>query len=160
MGDANLSRDLWGNLRAMPSGGRGRPSHCWSQENENRVLLGLAMDYRDAEIASGLGISVPTLRKHYFSALKRRDMQRMQFELWRAEILANEANAGNVTAIRELAKLMDKRDRLRAMREHDGAEKAPRKAPVLGKKERAQEQAGEDLQSGWDGDLLPGNWSH
>lgn len=65
----------------------------WSQSAENRVTLGLAMSYSDAEIAKGLGISLPTLRKYYFSALRRRNMQRLRFEMWRAEVLADQAKA-------------------------------------------------------------------
>lgn len=151
-----IARDLFGGLRELPSGRRGRPSHLWSQEAENRVILGLAMGYSDKEIAFGLGISTPTLRKHYFSVLKRRDMQRTRFELWRAEVLANEAAAGNVGAMKELTKIVEKRDRHLAEERLRNAR--PDEEPK-GKKEQRREAAGKiaggeaDL---WGDDLKPG----
>jgi hypothetical protein len=145
--------DLFGGLRQLPSGGRGRPAHRWSQDKEDRVLLGLAMGYSDAEIALGLEISVPTLRKHYFSALKRREMQRTRFELWRADVLARQANLGNVGAVKELGKIMERRDRYLAdLRLQGRGEPEPKK----GKKElrrEAAERAAEGAADGW-GDLL------
>lgn len=152
-----IARDLFGALRELPSGRRGRPSHLWSQEAENRVILGLAMGYTDKEIAFGLGISAPTLRKHYLSALKKREMQRTRFELWRAEVLANEANAGNVGAMKELTKIVEKRDRyLAEERLRSGrSDEEPK-----GKKEQRREAAAkavEGTDDGW-GDLLkPGH---
>jgi hypothetical protein len=106
-----IARDLFGGLRQLPSGGRGRPSHCWSQENENRVIMGLVMGLSDQKIAHGLKISLYQLRRYYSSALASREMERTRFELWRAEKLANLANEGNVGAMKELSKIIEKRDR-------------------------------------------------
>jgi hypothetical protein len=139
LSDPIFTTDLFGEARALPSGKRGRPSHCWSQSSENRVILGLAMGYSDAAIADGLGISVPTLRKYYFSVLKRRDMQRTRFELWRAEILSNEANQGNVAAIRELDKIMKARDR--HLEQERLSRMTAEKGPKLGKKDQRQQAA-------------------
>lgn len=147
MGSENLTFDLFGELRSLPGGGRGRPAHCWSQENENLVILGLAMGKSNAEIANGLGVSEPTLRKYYFSALKRRDMQRDRFELWRAAKLAEMADAGNVSALDKLGKLIEKHDRLRAQREIE----ASKAGPTLGKKEKQIAAAREVIS---DDDLL------
>lgn len=158
MADREIVPDLFGGARALPTGRRGRPAHRWSTENENRVLLGLALGYTNAEIASGLGISVPTLREHYSFALKRREMQRVRFELWRAQLLANLANDGNVGAIKELGKVLDRRTRILAdqrMRDlDDGTGDA--KAEPLGKKARAAEAAAQIAEgdAGDWGDLL------
>lgn len=151
-----ITRDLFGGLRELPSGAHGRPSHLWSQESENRVILGLAMGYSDKEIAFGLGISVPTLRKHYFSTLKRRDMQRARFELWRAEVLANGANAGNVGAMKELTKIVEKRDRYLA---EERIRNAAPDEPPKGKKEQRREAVGrmvEGADDDWGPLLNPG----
>lgn len=147
MGSENLTRDLFGDVTTMPSGRRGRPAHRWSQNAENRVTLGLAMGYSDAEIAKGLGISPPTLRKYYFSALQRRDMQRLRFEMWRAEVLAEQANAGNTGALKELGKILEKRDRHIASEKLKAGDEA---AAPIGKKQQRQADAqaavqGDDL---------------
>jgi hypothetical protein len=141
-----IARDLFGGLRELPSGRRGRPSHLWSQDNENRVLLGLAMGYSDREIAFALGVSAPTLRKHYFSVLKRREMQRARFELWRVQVLADEANKGNVGAVKELGKIVERRDRYLAEERLRGTSDDP----PIGKKE-ARRVAAQAVANG-DGD--------
>lgn len=136
--DDNLMVDLFGDLTTLPSGRRGRPAHRWSKSNADRVILGLALGYSDAEIASGLGVSPPTLRKHYFSELKRREMQRARFDLWRLHKLAELSNDGNVSALKELNKITDRRDREaidRKVREQNDAN------PKRGKKEEAQKRA-------------------
>lgn len=161
--DENLTRDLFGGVTTLPSGRRGRPSHRWSQSNADRVILGLALGYSDEQIASGLGVSVPTLRKYYFSDLKRREMQRTRFELWRAEVLAKEAGEGNVGAMRELGKIVEKRDRRLAEERMKGAGDGQASTAPVGKKEAARRRA-EKLEkpggSGW-GDLLrPGGEVH
>lgn len=153
----NLVTDLFGDLVTLPSGRRGRPSHCWTKSNADRVIIGLALGYSDAEIASGLGVSLPTLRKYYFSELKRREMQRTRFDLWRAEQLARQAGAGNVGAMKELGRLVEARDRSRAIEEFGHREEDDAPAEQLGKKERARRAAAEVVQGGqasdW-GDLI------
>lgn len=142
----NLARDLFGGLSALPSGRRGRPAHRWSQTAENRVLLGLAMGYSDSEIASGIGVSAPTLRKYYFSALKRRDMQRCRYELWRAETLATLAGEGNIGAMKELGRIFESRDRrIAEERVRASSDNAP--VEMIGKKE-ADRLAAERLVEG------------
>ncbi|WP_299647973.1 hypothetical protein [uncultured Jannaschia sp.] len=154
MVDENLTVDLFGDVTTLPSGRRGRPSHRWSQSNANRVIMGLAMGYTNVEIAAGLGISLPTLRRYYFSELKRREMQRTRFELWRAETLAVQAASGNVGAMKELGNLMKRRDEHLA----DAGFRAdvdPTPPPKLGKKEQDRQNAEHAVE---DPDLMPGNW--
>lgn len=152
-----LTTDLFGDVVTLPSGRRGRPSHCWTKSNADRVIIGLAMGYTDAEIASGLGVSLPTLRKYYFSDLKRREMQRTRFELWRAEQLARQAGDGNVGAMKELGKLIETRDRKRALDEYRDDDEDQVADERLGKKELARRAAAEitDGDKGGDwGDLV------
>jgi hypothetical protein len=154
-----LTIDLFGDAVTLPSGRRGRPAHKWSKSSADKVILGLAMGMAASEIANGLGISLPTLRKYYFSELKRSDMQRDRFELWRAHQLAELANAGNVTAIKELGKLMATRDRAKALAELGDDDDLP-KAPRVGVKEQRVQAAGDAAKdSGW-GELLPPKMTH
>lgn len=148
--------DLFGDARELPSGKRGRPAHRWSQKSENRVIMGLVMGYSDAEIASGLGVSTPTLRKYYFSALKQREMQRSRFELWRAEVLAEQAKT-NPGAMKQLGQVIDKRDRhLAEARLRNSDDEKQR--PIAKKVARAQaaERAVGNEDTGWDDLLKPG----
>lgn len=154
-----LTIDLFGDAVTLPSGRRGRPAHCWSKSSADKVILGLAMGMSAEEIANGLGISQPTLRKYYFSELKRRDMQRDRFELWRAHQLAELANAGNVTAIKELGKLMASRDRDKAIRELGERDDLPQTPRIGVKDQRAQAAADAANDGGW-GDLLPPKLPH
>jgi hypothetical protein len=154
LADEKLTKDLFGDLTTLPSGRRGRPSHRWSKSAADRVIMGLAMGYGDKEIAAGLGVSLPTLRKYYFSELKRRDMQRMRFELWRAETLAAKAADGDVGAMKELAKVMDRRDRhlLSEKLKEEGTDQP------IGKKDARRKAAADAI----DGDdlLRPGYGPH
>lgn len=155
MEDENLTRDLFGDLTTLPSGRRGRPAHRWSQGNADRVIMGLAMGYSDQEIAEGLGVSLPTLRKYYFSELKRRDMQRSRFELWRAETLAKKARDGDVGAMKELTRIVDRRDRQLL---HEKMQAAGDDSPPEGKKEARRRAAAETID---ENDLLkPGFGPH
>lgn len=150
--------DLFGEVTTLPSGRRGRPAHRWSQNAENMVILGCAIGYSDNEIAKGLGISVPTLRKYYFSVLKQRDMQRMRLTLHRAEVLARSAMAGNVGADRQLQKMMEARDRYLAEERLKAAADGRDDIPV-GKKEAARMKASKTIKTGggfWGEDLKPG----
>lgn len=115
--------------------------------------MGLALGYEREEIAKGLHISLPTLRKYYFSELQAADMQRTRFELWRATVLAAEANKGNVGAIKELGKIAEKRDRLAA--ERALRDQAPEEdSDPIGKKEAARRAAAKLASD--DPDLTPG----
>jgi hypothetical protein len=122
------------------------------------------MGYSDAEIAAGLRISVPTLRKHYFSELKRRSMQRTRLELWEAHKLAELANGGNVGAMKQLRKLIDKRDlelaARRAAERGSDQDEAEASTTSIGKKEAARRQAEEAVEGGslWGADLTPGGY--
>ncbi|MEI4470935.1 hypothetical protein [Frigidibacter sp. MR17.24] len=113
------------------------------------------MGYKPEEIAQGLHISLPTLRKYYFSELQAAPMQRTRFELWRAKVLADEANRGNVGALKELGKILEKRDRHLAEQRLLGGEGKKPEEPI-GKKEAARRAAAE--QADGDPDLTPGVW--
>lgn len=142
MADGNSDKDLFGDPIVEPQEGRGRPEHRWTLENSNKVLLAFARGRTPKEAALAIGVSVPTLRKHYFAELKQRQAAHLRFEATQLCRLNEAAKAGNVAAEKELMKAMEK-----ARLEHLGDRVASRgeraKAqPKLGKKEQRKEAAG------------------
>lgn len=122
-------------------------------------MMLLALGWSNERIANAIHCSVPTLRKHYFSELKRRDMQRDRFDAWRLEKVMEQAEAGNVGAQRLLNQMVEKNDMMLAaarMRDAGGDDDEAR----LGKKERARREAQALAErndvDGWGGDLSPG----
>lgn len=133
MSEEFSGRDLFGDPILPRQEGRGRPEHVWSLENSNRVLLAFARGLTVKQAATAIGLSVPTLRKHYFSEVAKRDQAQLRMEMVQLGRLNDLAAAGNVAAEKELAKQLDKmrqRDKAQAMA--PAPEARPRK---LGKKE-------------------------
>ncbi|UGA47115.1 hypothetical protein HU230_0014160 [Bradyrhizobium quebecense] len=102
--------DLFGDPVPANWGGRGRPEHVANQQNRNRVSLLVALGWSNARIASALFITQPTLRKHYFSELKFRDVARDRLVAQVGVKLMDGVNAGNVSAIREFQKYLERND--------------------------------------------------
>lgn len=144
MSGENLGVDLFGDPIVAPREGPGRPEVVWSREGSNKVLLAFARGLSMKSTADIVGMSVPTLRKVFFSEVRARHLARLKLEISMLARLAAEAESGNVTAIKELDRLIDKqrsRDQAQAM-----ASEAPRqRAPQLGKK-AAIEQAAREQQ--------------
>lgn len=140
--------DLFGDPVPANHGGRGRPAHIPTRANRDKVLLGLALGWSGERIARGLGITLPTLRAHYAAQLKTRDLARDRMDLRIVEKLFEGVNSGNVGAIKELRKVIERNDMMAAA---DVARFQPRADPEepkpkeLGKK--AQRQANADAQT-------------
>lgn len=149
--------DLFGDPCRLPNGRRGRPSHRYSQQIANKITLLLAMGWSQARIAAACHLSEPTLRRHYFSVLKTRAIQRDRFDAWEIEKLFALADGGNVGAMKELRKAMERNDRMVAEARMPAPEP---KSEKLGKKEQqrraAIEAAGDDA-GNWGG-LLSGGY--
>jgi hypothetical protein len=133
--------DLFGDPVPANWGERGRPEHVASQQNRNRVSLLVAMGWSNARIAAALFITQPTLRKHYFSELKFRDVARDRLVAQLGVKLLDGVNAGNVSAIREFQKYLERNDLMmygqtRQPPKPQHADK-PAKAEKLGKKAEA-----------------------
>ena len=64
--------DLFGVPVPDNHGERGRPPHIPTPESQNQVRLLVAWGWTDQRIAQAQRISVPTLKKHYFSELADR----------------------------------------------------------------------------------------
>ncbi|WP_245282135.1 hypothetical protein [Rhizobium sp. LC145] len=108
-----------------------------TEKNRNKVMLLLAMGWSNARIANALGITQPTLRKNYFQQLRCRDLARDRLEGARLDLAWELAKAGNVGAMREFARLMERNDRMELERELATEAKQPEKQVAverLGKK--------------------------
>lgn len=153
--------DLLGDPIPDNWGGRGRPPHIPTVRNRNRVILLLAMDWDDEKIAGAIGITKPTLKKHYFRELRFRDEARSRVEAGMLETLYGKVREGSVPAIKELRRMIDQADLKSGQAAFYGAQTKPKPAPRLGKKEQAVEDAktaGAD--SDWGSDLLPQPQTH
>lgn len=136
----------------------GRPEHQPTDENRNKIMMLLVFGKSNAEIAKAIGVSQPTLRKHYLQQLEQRKVARLQLDATRWSVLYAKILAGDIGAVKELGKMLEAHDRVELANSF-GAPQRERKPKVekLGKKEIAQmeaENAGAD--SDWGDDLLPG----
>lgn len=104
--------DLFGNPVRVGFGQRGRPPYEPSERDRNKVKLLLALGWVNQRIANALGVSLPTLKRYFRAELKVRDAMRDMLEARRIEIAMEQANAGNITALRELGALIDRNDRM------------------------------------------------
>lgn len=135
--------DLLGDPIPEGWGKRGRPPHIATEKNRNKVMLLLAMGWSNARIAGALGITQPTLRKNYFQLLKVRMEARDRLEAARLDLAWELAKGGNVGALREFGKLMDRNDQMEAERLFASEEKTqpPPSSERVGKKVQAAQRA-------------------
>jgi hypothetical protein len=144
--------DLLGDPIPEGLGKRGRPPHRPSDENRRKVMVLAAFDKNEAQIAASLGISEPTLKKHYFRELRSRLEARQRLEGKLLSALMKQVDAGNVSAIDKVFKRLDRHDL--ALGVPKPAKARPTRAPKLGKKEQAVVDAGEASKDGEWGSLL------
>ncbi|MGQ4273419.1 hypothetical protein [Terrihabitans sp. B22-R8] len=128
--------DLFGDPVPEGRGSRGRPPHVPTIENRRRVNMLMALGWGNERIAGALRITLPTLRRHYFSELKFREVARDRLDMRRAEILWKEVEAGNVGAMREFDRFLEKSD-LMEFGQTRRPRTTPPAVPRLGKKEAA-----------------------
>jgi hypothetical protein len=143
LSDADFSGvDLFGDPIQPHADGRGRPEHRWSLENSNKVLLAFARQLSVKEAATAIGVSVPTLRKHYSSELAQREAAALRFEMVQLARLNDGAKAGSVAAEKELGRRLDKAA-LQQLSEKVIGRGRVAKPAAIGKKEAALEAAKE-----------------
>lgn len=143
MADENSDRDLFGHAVKQQARGRGRPAHKRTRETVNRVILGLARGWTIAEVASSIGITIPTLRQHYSSELRHRAAMRLRMESVQLGRLNDQAEKGNVTAEKELMKALEKgrRDQFAAAMASTPTKAKSPKPEKVGKKQAAKDAA-------------------
>lgn len=108
------ARDLLGDPIPDNHGGRGRPAHIPTDRNRVKIRLLLAGGFRPPYIARALRITEPTLRRHYRADLRHADEARPALEAERRFLVYEAATKGNVGAMRELGRLID-RDGIEAL---------------------------------------------
>lgn len=153
--------DMFGNPVEPGTGRPGRPRKVATPEDRNKVKMLLAFGWSNERMARTLRMSLPTFRRNFFQELRERDAARDMLDARRIEIAFRLANEGNVGALKELGKMLEKSDlmgmerRMRAAQDDEEEIPAPPKA--LGKKEAASAAAKTAGQgSDWGDDLLPG----
>lgn len=104
--------DLFGHPVREGFGKRGRPPFEATQKDRNKVKLLLALGWSGQRIANGVGVSLATLKRYFRAEMKVRDAMRDQLDARRFEIAMEAANAGNITALRELGAMIDRNDRM------------------------------------------------
>lgn len=126
--------DLFGYPDRPGRGKKGRPSFRPTPRDRNRVRLLLAMGWSNARIASALEVSGPTLQKYFSVELEERAEMRDRLDARRMELAMDQANAGNISALRELGKLIEQQEMALAGKAFNNP--APKEEPKLGKKEQ------------------------
>ncbi|WP_167685889.1 resolvase [Parasedimentitalea denitrificans] len=154
--------DLFGDPVRLPNGKRGRPAHVPSQKNRNKIIVLLALGWGNERIAGAMHISQPTLRRYYFSELKRRDIQRDRLDAWRFEKIVDQVESGNVGAMRLLDQMIAKNDQVLTDAKIRAAQNGEKKTEYIGKKEvdrQAADSAVKGNSPGWEDDLTPGKYN-
>lgn len=95
----------------------------------------LAWGWNNERIAATLRITPPSLRKHYFSELKFRDVARDRHDAKIGMMLLDQGEAGNVAATKAYLNLVERNDLMR-YGQAAPPERTEKQAP-LGKKEQA-----------------------
>ncbi|AOW22223.1 hypothetical protein AVM11_08860 [Sphingomonas melonis TY] len=134
--------DLFGDPVLPRHEGRGRPEHVRTLENSNKVLLAFAMRLGVKEAATAIGVSVPTLRKHYSSEVAQREAAAIRFDMVQLHRLNESAKAGSVAAEKELGRRLEKA-RIDLLSDQVSRNARAPKAAKVGKKAALQQAADE-----------------
>lgn len=158
--------DMFGNPVRERTGLPGRPKYQPTDEERNKISRLLGLGWGNERIAKATDIRLSTLKRHFRTALAARDEMRDRLDAWRFNKACELAEAGNVAALKEVGKMIERNDlAVSDRRLRDAQERSPGLAPKaaghLGKKERAKlaaESAGQD--SVWGDDLLTPGLAH
>lgn len=134
--------DLLGDPIPDGFGRRGRPQHIPTADNRRKIVALAAFGMGAEQIASAIGITPPTLRKHYFRELRTLADAKLRLQGKAISKLLAEVDKGNVSAIALLFKRIDKHDMtlLAERTATRGGTASPREK--LGKKAQMKEAAG------------------
>ncbi|WP_288413827.1 hypothetical protein [uncultured Novosphingobium sp.] len=142
MSDQHPATDLFGEPVMPRREGPGRPEVVWNKQTSDRVLLAFARGLGVKEAADLVGLSSPTLRKVYFSECAKRRTALLRLEMTQLVRLNAQAEAGNVSAERELARRLDQlRMRDASHRQASAPPSAAKPKSKLGKKAEAELRA-------------------
>jgi hypothetical protein len=115
----------------------GRPEHQATDEKRQKVMLLQMLGWTVERIAGALGVSTPTLRKHYLPQLKARHVARDRVRAAILMRLFDGVEGGKVPAMKELARYIDRAE----AGVLDGAGSMRPKADKRGKKEKRADAA-------------------
>jgi len=148
--------DLFGNPVRPGYGMRGRPAYEASEKDRNKIKMLLAFGWSNTRIAAALDISLATFKRYFRAEMKARDEMRDRLLARQIEIAMEQANAGNIAALKELGRLLDASDRKVMLIKVNAAQIHNPAHPPMGKKAAARaaaQRAGQD--SDWGDDLIP-----
>jgi predicted ArsR family transcriptional regulator len=134
--------DLFGNPYDPAGRKQGRPEHQPSEENIITIMVLLASGMTNGEIAKTIGISVPTLRKHYLHLTRHREVMlgRLKGKLRTAQI--REGLKGNAAALSGALKMLDAVSAENAHRDlQNRAANQPGRRGYVSKKEQRLDRA-------------------
>lgn len=126
--------DLFGQPVRSGYGMKGRPPYVPTDRDRNKIKLLLALGWSNTRVANGLGISLATLKRYFRAELKVKDAMRDQLDARRFEIVMEQANAGNVGALRELSRMLDRNDQMEVERQMATSPRPLQQQERLGKK--------------------------
>src|SRR5690606_36814981 len=95
-------------------GKRGRPPYEVTERDRNKIKLLLALGWTITRMANAIDVSPATLKRYFRAELKERDAMRDRLDARRFEIAMEQANAGNVAALKELGKMIERSDMMGA----------------------------------------------
>jgi hypothetical protein len=136
--------DLFGQPIVDRAAMRGRPAYEATERDRNKVKLLLALGWSNDRIANGVGVSLSTLKRYFRAELKVRGQMRDRLNARRLEIAMDEANKGNVAALKELGRMIETNDRMtieRDLGQPDKPDASDAPQERIGKKVIAEQKA-------------------
>jgi hypothetical protein len=134
--------DLFGQPIYDWQGKPGRPRYERTEKDCNKVKLLLALGWSNERVANGIGVSLATLKRYFRAELKIRAVMRDRLNARRVEIAMEQANAGNIQALRELGRMIEVNDRMEIEREMGSSKSDPAPSPErIGKKQIDEKRA-------------------
>lgn len=150
MGGAKITdlrtTDLFGNPVRPNKGKRGRPALEISQEDRDAVEAALVKGYSNQRICEALGISLPSLKRHFRPALQMRDQARDRLKLALFAAMARAAIEERKPAAATKLLEMMRQDELLEIETRVAAERSTRPTPEGKKQMTAREALDADAQ--------------
>ncbi|WP_370179916.1 hypothetical protein [Alteriqipengyuania sp.] len=134
--------DLFGDPVIVRDAKRGRPEHVRTDEKAKRVSMLFAVGRSVKEVAAAMGITQPTLRKHYFSEVQQREAMLDKVEAAQLAKLWEQSEGGSTSATKALLDRCDDARNARRAAEVIKDRREPKtKVPPKGVKAQRFEQA-------------------
>lgn len=150
MGQSNLQDerklDLFGNPVRASKGRRGRPALEISDEDRDAVEAALVKGYTNQRICEVMGISLPSLKRHFRASLQNRDNARERLQLALMASMARAAIEDRKPAAASKLLEMMRQDELLATEKRLAAVKPKRPEPEGKKQMSAREALDADAQ--------------